>query len=139
MVAIVIGSLTAIYGSLGVAVALQNAMNQIWAVPRNRRPNPIMGRIRGPLRIMIAGLAVLARSVLSGISSVHSVFGFQLGGIVPAALLASSLILNAGVVLLVFRIATVHRLTLRQALPGPWRPRCCGSCCSPSARSTCLG
>ena len=39
-VALVVGGLVALYGALGVAQALQNAMNIAWAVPRHRRPNP---------------------------------------------------------------------------------------------------
>ena len=39
--ALVVGGLVALYGALGVAQAMQNAMNVAWAVPRNRRPNPI--------------------------------------------------------------------------------------------------
>ena len=47
--AIVIGAVTAIYGALGVAQALQHAMNVAWAVPRHRRPNPIKARLRSLL------------------------------------------------------------------------------------------
>ena len=50
--AVVVGVLVALYGALGVAQATQNALNIAWAVPRNRRPNPIMARLRsvGPAR-----------------------------------------------------------------------------------------
>ena len=41
--AVVVGGLVALYGALGVAQALQNAMNVAWSVPRNRRPNPREG------------------------------------------------------------------------------------------------
>jgi uncharacterized BrkB/YihY/UPF0761 family membrane protein len=40
-VGIAIGILGTIYGGLGVTNAAQNAMNTIWRVPRNKRPNPI--------------------------------------------------------------------------------------------------
>src|SRR3954468_7167645 len=39
-----LGLLGAIYGSLGVAQAVQYAMNTAWAVPRNNRPNPFTAR-----------------------------------------------------------------------------------------------
>ena len=58
-VALVIGALVVLYGALGVAQALQNAMNVIWAVPRHLRPNPIAARGRSVLLIATAGLAVL--------------------------------------------------------------------------------
>ncbi len=44
--AVAIGLVGSIYGALGVANATQNAMNTMWAVPRNRRPNPIAARVR---------------------------------------------------------------------------------------------
>ena len=40
----VVGVLGALYGGLGVAQATQYAMNAVWSVPRNERPNPIKGR-----------------------------------------------------------------------------------------------
>ena len=40
-VAFAIGVVGTIYGCLGVAGALQNAFNRVWAIPRNERPNPI--------------------------------------------------------------------------------------------------
>ena len=47
-VALVVGALVALYGALGVAQALQNAMNVAWAVPRHRRPNPIRAATAQP-------------------------------------------------------------------------------------------
>jgi len=38
VVGLVVGILGALYGGLGVAQALQNAMNTAWVVPRNSRP-----------------------------------------------------------------------------------------------------
>ena len=66
-VALVVGALVALYGALGVAQALQNAMNVAWAVPRHRRPNPIRLRLRSLVLITIGGLAVLATTVLSAL------------------------------------------------------------------------
>ena len=56
-VALVVGGVTALYGTLGVAQAMQNAMNVAWAVPRYRRPNPIKARLRSFLLISTAGAA----------------------------------------------------------------------------------
>src|SRR4051812_37305651 len=43
---VVIGVLGALYGGLGVAQAVQHAMNTAWAVPRNNRPNLFLARGR---------------------------------------------------------------------------------------------
>ena len=48
-------ALVALYGALGVAQALQNAMNVAWAVPRNDRPNPVTARLRSLLIIATGG------------------------------------------------------------------------------------
>ena len=58
-VALVVSLLVAVYGALGVAHAIQNAMNVIWAVPRCRRPNPLRLRLRSITLIAIAGLATI--------------------------------------------------------------------------------
>ena len=43
---VVVGIAGALYGGLGVGQAVQNAMDTLWAVPRNDRPDPIRARIR---------------------------------------------------------------------------------------------
>ncbi len=42
----VVSGLVALYGALGLGQAIQNALNQAWAIPRNARPNPILLRLR---------------------------------------------------------------------------------------------
>jgi membrane protein len=116
--AIVIGGLTALYGGLGVAQAVQNAMNAAWAVPRNRRPNPIKARLRSMLLLATGGLAIIGATVLSAIGSSANAFGASLGGVVSILITLAAVLVNAGVFLLAFRISTAHRLTLRQAAPG---------------------
>src|SRR4051812_30748360 len=57
--AVVVGVLGALYGGLGVAQAVQHAMNTAWAVPRNNRPNPFLARGRSLLLLGIGGTAVI--------------------------------------------------------------------------------
>ncbi len=116
--AIVIGSLAALYGGLGVAQATQNAMNHLWAVPRNRRPNPIIARLRSLLLLCTGGLAIIGATVLSAMGSSANAFGADLGGVVAVLLTLASVLVNVGVFLLAFRISTAHPLTLREAAPG---------------------
>lgn len=116
--AIVIGSLAALYGALGVAQATQNAMNQIWAVPRDRRPNPIVARLRSLLLLLTAGLALLGATVLSAMGSLSSAFGASLGWVVSSLLTLASVLVNALVFMIAFRISTAARLTVREAAPG---------------------
>jgi membrane protein len=116
--AIVIGALAALYGALGVANATQNATNQIWAVPRNRRPDPLRARLRGLLLLLTAGLALIGATVLAAIGSRSGSFGASLGWVISVLLVLASVVINAAVFLLAFRISTATRLTLRQIAPG---------------------
>ncbi|HEX8509690.1 MAG TPA: YhjD/YihY/BrkB family envelope integrity protein [Propionibacteriaceae bacterium] len=116
--AIVIGSLTALYGALGVAQATQNAMNQIWAVPRVRRPDPITARLRGLLLLLTAGLALLGATVLSAMGTRSNAAGAGMSWLISILLVLASVLVNAVVLLLAFRVSTADHLTLRQVAPG---------------------
>ena len=54
-----------LYGGLGVAVAVQNALNHVWGVPINKRPDPFRARLRSLLMLVLLGLGVLVTTVLS--------------------------------------------------------------------------
>lgn len=116
--AIVIGSVTALYGGIGVALAAQNAMNQLWAVPIYRRPNPFVARVRSLLLLLTAGLAILGATVLSAMGNSASAFGANLSGAVAVLLIVVSVLVHAAVFLLAFHVSTAHRLTFREAAPG---------------------
>ena len=111
---LVIGFLGTLYGGLGAANAAQNAMNTIWRVPRNERPNPIAGRLRSVVLLAIVGLAVIGTTGLAALSSVVNVFG----PVEKALIGVLSLIVNTAVFTLGFRVATAQKLTLAQTVPG---------------------
>ena len=75
---IVVGSLVALYGALGLGQALQNTLNVAWGVPRNSRPNPILLRLKSLFLLVTAGVAMLAISALSILVSHTEVFGESL-------------------------------------------------------------
>ena len=116
---VIVGVLGSLYGALGVAQAMQNLMNVAWAVPRNRRPNPILVRVRSLLLLATAGVAVIATTVLSALSTATESFGATpLGWGIKALLILVSVSINAGVFLLAFRIATARDVRWRQLAPG---------------------
>jgi membrane protein len=117
-VALVVGGLVALYGALGVAQALQNAMNVAWAVPRHRRPNPIRLRLRSLVLITVGGLAVLATTVLSALGGSAGAYGADLAQWSTILVVFVSVVLNATVFILAFRICTVHRIAIRDLVPG---------------------
>ncbi|HYX96318.1 MAG TPA: YhjD/YihY/BrkB family envelope integrity protein [Geodermatophilus sp.] len=114
---IVVGGLVALYGALGMGQAIQHAMNTVWAVPRNERPDPITSRGRSLMLLFTLGLLVLASTVLSALGSGAAAYG-GFSGWLNAVLTVASVLANAAVFVLGFRITTVRRLTTRQVLPG---------------------
>src|SRR3954454_20108218 len=100
--ALAVGLIGIVYGGLGVAQAGQNAMNVIWAVPRNRRPNPLKSRLRSMVLLITVGLGVIATSALSGIANA---FGAQFGHSVRIPAFVAAVVLNSLIFLLAFRIA----------------------------------
>jgi membrane protein len=94
---VIVGILVAVYGGLGVSVAIQTAMNRVWAVPRFARPDAVLSRLRGP--------------VAAG-------FGYGIGAWVPIVALAVATIVNVGALLVGFRVLTARDVALADLLPG---------------------
>ncbi len=88
---IVVGSLFALYGGLGVAMAIQNAMNTAWTVPQNNRPNPLTVRLRALVLLVTIGVAVLGTTVLSALGAGAGPYSAQL----RALAVLGSMVINA--------------------------------------------
>ena len=113
-VGIVVGIAGALYGGLGVGQAVQNAMDTLWAVPRNNRPDPIRARIRSLLLLLVLGTALIATTILAAISRASESFGI----LATVGIVVISVLINAGVCLVVFRVATARDVTYRDVAPG---------------------
>ena len=116
--AVVIGLLGSMYGALGVALATQNAMNIAWAVPRNRRPNPILSRVRSLGLLAVAGIAILGTTVLSSFANSFITIGSDLESWARFAVLIGTILLNAWVFGVIFRLATTHDHRFRDDIDG---------------------
>jgi membrane protein len=116
--AVVVGVLASLYGGIGVAQAVQHAMNTAWGVPIVKRPNAFVARLRSLVLLGAGGLALVATTVLAGLGATPHVAGLDLGAGVQLLSSALSVVLNAGLLVVVFRIATARRLTVREAAPG---------------------
>jgi membrane protein len=114
--ALAVGLLLTFLGARGVAGAVQNALNSVWDVPRERRPGFPWSLLRGITLIIVVGLGVIATSLLSGLAAGagHSLTGAG-GG---AAAIAVSLLLNIGLFWLGFRLATASEVSTRDLFPG---------------------
>lgn len=117
-VALLVGAGVAIYGALGVAQALQNAVNISWAVPRNDRPNPVKARLRSVLMLVTGGVAVLATTTVSVLAGTWGGPGGLMNSRAAIPATIGAVVANAIIFAVVFRIATAVRLRVRDVLPG---------------------
>jgi membrane protein len=118
-VAIVIGALGGLYGSLGVVQAAQNAFNKVWAVPRNSRPNPVMARVLSLSMLVALGIGLVVSTALSALSAVAGRIGGSELGIGLRALLAlAAVVLNVALLAFAFRLLTAQSVGTRRVLPG---------------------
>lgn len=113
---IVVGSLVALYGALGLGQAIQNALNQAWAIPRDSRPNPVLLRLRSLLLLVTAGVALLGLSIASALLSSTQVFGELSSYRWPIVVV--TVILVTLVLALLLRLGAARTHQLRSVLPG---------------------
>jgi uncharacterized BrkB/YihY/UPF0761 family membrane protein len=115
VIGFVVGVVGSLYGALGVAQAVQHAMNSAWRVPRNRRPNPIRARGRSLMLLSTSGIAVIGTFVLSTIGSSGA---GSVGVALQVVALAGSVVVNTVMFLLIFRLATQRPLRYRDIAAG---------------------
>ncbi len=114
---VTVGALGSLYGGLGVANGFQHAMNQVWAVPRNGRPNPVMARVRSLGILLLILASVLGSSVIAGLGPAPGAASSPTGTpqwVWPAIIFT----LNVVLMVVAFRHATGGGVTTRQILPG---------------------
>ena len=111
--ALAIGLLGLVWGSLGVTQAGQLAMAEVWNVPGVDRP-PFVGRmLRGVGLLGVLGLGVMVTTVTTSLS----VFGGG-GRLAGTAGTVLSVGLNIGQFVLAFRVLTVRSVRMRDLVPG---------------------
>jgi inner membrane protein YhjD len=108
-----LGLAGALYGGLGVANAAQTAFNRVWEVPRDKRPGFIPRITRSLLLLVVVGGGIVAATAVNGRATSSSGFGvFE-----TAAILVGTA-LNVGLLLVAFRLLTVHEVPVRDLVPG---------------------
>ncbi|MFD1517125.1 YihY/virulence factor BrkB family protein [Pseudonocardia yunnanensis] len=113
-----IGIVVSLYGGLGVAVAVQNALNHVWGVPINKRPDPFRARLRSLLMLVLLGLGVLVTTVLSALAAGAGAVGEELGVGLRLLAIVVSVAAMCGLFVLGFRALTVRDVSVREVLPG---------------------
>jgi YihY family inner membrane protein len=115
--AIVIGSLAATYGSLGLGQAAQNAANITWSVPRNSRTNAVLQRVRSLVLLAFAGLGILTLAVASSLLANPDVFGF-VGPAYGRLARVVGFVFTSLIFIGLFRLVSAGHATTRGVLPG---------------------
>lgn len=115
--AIVIGSLVASYGALGLGQAAQHAANVAWSVPRNSRTNAILQRFRSVVILAFAGLGVLLLAMTSLLLANPDAVGVDHGGLSWVSRLAS-IVVTLPILAGMYRLVGARRVPARAVLPG---------------------
>jgi len=111
--ALVLGIVGTIYGSLGIGLACQNAMNTVWNIPYVDWPNIWKRYLRTFGVIGLLGLASLTSTALAAFTTAVA------RGAGAAALgIAASSVVNFGLFLLAFMLLTAEPLRVREVALG---------------------
>ena len=111
--ALLVGVVALVWGSLGIAQILQFTMQEVWNIPGQDRPGYVTRLLRSLLLFLVLGLGIAATTAVSGLGTI---LDWGPAGSLLAALPA--LVVNIGLFLLVFRLLTSSEVSLRQLLPG---------------------
>lgn len=109
--ALIVGLVAALLGARGVALAAQNALNSVWAVPQDRRPAFPWSMLRGLAMIVVMGLGQTLTVLLSG--AVGGVAHVISGALAEAGTVTVALVLNIGLFWLTFKLATASEVSWR--------------------------
>ncbi len=116
--AIVVGSVAALYGAMGLGQAIQNAANIAWSVPRNSRANPFLLRFRSLVFLSIGGIGILALAIATSVLANPESLGADLQSTIGVLSRVIGFVLTLGIFVAVFRLISLKRATARAVLPG---------------------
>ena len=112
--ALAIGIVGAVWAGLGVTLAIGNALDVLWAVPRMDRPDYVHKRLRGLAILVVIGTAQILTTVVVTLARKGTIEP-------PVAGIASfvgSAAIDFAVFVTAFRMLTAADVTVRQVLPG---------------------
>jgi membrane protein len=109
-----LGLATALWSGTSVVLAAGNAMNQLWGVPFNRRPNFFRARGRALLLLLLLGGGALLATGLGGLGTIGANLG--LGWKIASILLSAAL--DFALFWIAFRLLTVRDVTWRSLRGG---------------------
>jgi membrane protein len=111
-VGLAIGIALALWAGLGVLKVMQTAMNAVWNVPYEHRPNFFVSILKAVLMLIVLGVITLASAAAGSVGAGSSSWWMAVIGIVL------SLLLNLALFMLAFRILTTEDLSWADVRPG---------------------
>jgi YihY family inner membrane protein len=115
--AVVIGILGAVLAGRGLANAVQNALNTVWQVPKSDRPGFPANSLRSLGLLGLLGIGVVATAAAASVAGASRLLG--LSGLPTQLLtLAVSAVLDIGLFLAAFRLATAKTVATRELVLG---------------------
>jgi YihY family inner membrane protein len=111
-VTLALGIALTLWSGLGVIKATQSAMNAVWNVPFQHRPNFLKSTLRALIRLGVLGVLTLASAAAGSVGGGSDQWWLVILGV------AVSLVMNLFLFLLAFRILTSENLTWSDVLPG---------------------
>ena len=111
--ALVIGSLLLLYGSIGLGLATQSAMNVVWNIPYVRWPSIYFRYLRALAVLILLALSTVGLTVLTGFATLVSH-----GWTATVLLLVGSLTMNCFLILVAFNVMTADPLRWRDTFLG---------------------
>jgi YihY family inner membrane protein len=113
---LIIGAVLLLLGARGVANAMQNALCEVWGIPRKSRPGFPMSQVWSLALLLTVAIGFIVTTFLSGLAGGAGHLLTGVGATVGAVLV--SLVLNVGVFWLGFRLATARLVRWRDLLVG---------------------
>jgi len=112
-VALVIAVVIGLWGGLAVANAMQDAMDTVYEVPKTHRAGFLPRVLRSVSLLFIVGIGLPATTVLAGMAN-RAITGV----VASAVILMASVALNALLIALAFKRATIAEVSWRGLMPG---------------------
>jgi YihY family inner membrane protein len=111
--ALAIGVAGLLLGGLGIVGATHNAFQQVWHIPRKRRPNFLTWRLRGLGLLVVLGVLLIVSTVAAGYVTAQTAGAIAVIGGVALALVFNLLLFFAA-----FRFLSPEEIPTRDLIPG---------------------
>lgn len=113
-VALGLGLAASLWAGMGVFLATENAINNLWGVPFARRPSFASSRARALLLLVLLGSGAVATTILSGLGT----FGASYGVGWKVASIGLATVLDIGLFWLAFRLLVADNVGWRSLRSG---------------------